>query len=175
MAESGMDDANIVLGFAGQRDAQTLALMSRDLIEAGLGWAYRRDRIARLIGHPEAAAVVARDGERPIGFAIMTFGDERAHLVLLAVRPSHRRGGIARRLLSWLVESALTAGMASIHVELRVENESAYALYRGAGFSETLRVPGYYAGRETAIRMMRLLRAPDVAAPPWRRPTLDRH
>jgi len=95
--------------------------------------------------------------------------------VLLAVRPSHRRCGVARRLLAWLVESALTAGMASIHVELRVENVSAHALYRAGGFTETLRVPGYYAGRETAIRMMRLLRAPDVVAPSWRWPTLDRH
>jgi len=169
-----MDDADIVLGFAGQGDAQTLALMSRDLIESGLGWAYRRDRIARLIGNPDVAAIVARDGDHPVGFAIMTFGDERAHLVLLAVRPTHRRRGIARRLLEWQVDSALTAGMASLHVELRVANVSAYALYRAAGFAETLRVPGYYAGRETAVRMMRLLRAPEVAAPAWRWPTLDR-
>jgi ribosomal-protein-alanine N-acetyltransferase len=174
MAESGMDDTDIVLGFAYKADAQTLALMSRDLIETGLGWAYRRDRIARLIGNPEAAVIVARDSERPIGFAIMTFGDERAHLVLLAVRPTHRRRGVAARLLQWLVDSALTAGMASIHVELRVENIAALVLYRGAGFAETLRVPGYYAGRETAIRMMRLLRMPDTAAPDWRWPTFDR-
>jgi [ribosomal protein S18]-alanine N-acetyltransferase len=174
MAESRMDDADIVLGFADQRDAQTLALMSRDLIETGLGWAYRKDRIARLIGNPEAAAIVARDGDHPIGFAIMTFGDERAHLVLLAVRPTHRQRGIARRLLGWLVDSALTAGMASIHVELRVENDAARTLYHAAGFAETLRVPGYYAGRETAIRMMRLLRPPDTAETVWRWSMLDR-
>jgi hypothetical protein len=38
------------------------------------------------------------------------------------------------------------------------------------GFSETLRLPGYYLGRETAIRMMRMLRAPNMAVPIWRPP-----
>jgi len=80
--------------------------------------------------------------------------------VLLAVRPDIRRRGIARRLVEWLVMSAATAGVATIHVELRAGNTGAYALYRTLGFAETLRLPGYYAGRETAIRMLRVLRAP---------------
>jgi ribosomal protein S18 acetylase RimI-like enzyme len=29
--------------------------------------------------------------------------------------------------------------------------------YRAMGFSETFRVPGYYRGRETAVRMIRML------------------
>jgi ribosomal-protein-alanine N-acetyltransferase len=82
--------------------------------------------------------------------------------MLLAVRPDVRRRGIARRLVEWLVTSAATAGVATIHVELRAGNAGAYALYRTLGFEETLRVPGYYAGRETAIRMLRLLRAPSA-------------
>ena len=30
--------------------------------------------------------------------------------------------------------------------------------YRALGFSETIRVPGYYRGRESALRMIRMLR-----------------
>ena len=82
-----MDPRSIVLGFARRSDAHTLALMSRDLIEAGLGWEYRTERIARLIADPETVALAARDGKDVIGFAVMTFGDERAHLTLLAVSP----------------------------------------------------------------------------------------
>ncbi len=88
----------------------------------------------------------------------MRFGDERAHLVLLAVQPAHQRRGIGRRLLEWQLESALVAGLTSVHVELRASNAAAYAFYRSAGFAETFRVPGYYGGRETALRMIRLLR-----------------
>ncbi len=49
-----MVDSEIALGFARAADAPELALMSRDLIEAGLGWAYRADRMAQYIGDPDA-------------------------------------------------------------------------------------------------------------------------
>jgi ribosomal-protein-alanine N-acetyltransferase len=174
MAEWAMTSRDIPLGLAGAADAQAIAAMSRDLIEAGLGWEYRPERVAKMIRNPDTVGLVARDMPRLAGFALMSFGDERAHLVLLAVRPHHQRRGIARRMVDWLVESALTAGMASIHVELRADNAAAFGLYRSAGFAETLRVPGYYRGRAAAVRMLRLLRSPTAALPTWQPPTLDR-
>lgn len=162
------------LEFARPDDARALAAMSRDLIETGLGWEYRPQRIARMIADPDAVALVAREGPLVSGFALMSFGDARAHLALLAVRPAHRRRGIARSLVAWLVESAAAAGAVSVHVELRAGNHPAHALYADAGFTETLRVPGYYRGRETAVRMVRVLRAPGQVLPAWRPPTLDR-
>jgi ribosomal-protein-alanine N-acetyltransferase len=165
---------SVVLGFANRSDAATIAQMSRELVEAGLGWSYRRERISELIADPESVALVARERDRVAGFAITTFGDERAHLVLLAVRRTSQRRGIARRMIHWLVESAAVAGVASIHVELRSHNVAAIALYRACGFAESLRVPGYYRGREDAIRMVRVLRAPGTAIQLWRPPTLNR-
>jgi ribosomal protein S18 acetylase RimI-like enzyme len=162
---------NIVIDFARPSDAQALAVMSRDLIEAGLGWVYRAERFARLISHDDTVALVARLNDRPVGFAVMEFGDERAHLIVLAVTPRHQRNGIARRMLAWLLKSALTAGLTSVHVELRADNEPAFALYRSMGFSETLRLPGYYRGRETAVRMIRMLRVTRLALPRWLPPT----
>jgi [ribosomal protein S18]-alanine N-acetyltransferase len=161
---------DIALQPACRSDASAIASMSRDLIEAGLGWQYRSERIGQLSDDPETVTLAARDGECMIGFAIMTFGAERAHLVLLAVRPACQRRGIARRMASWLLASAATAGIALVHVELRAQNEAAYAFYRALGFAETLRLPGYYQGRETAIRMMRMLRAPAISVPTWRPP-----
>ncbi len=137
-----------------------LAAMSRDLIEAGLGWRYREHSVRELIADPETVTLVARNGESLAGFGIMKFRDERAHLVLLAVRPDYQRRGIARRVIHWLVETAAIAGVESIHVELRARNTGAYAFYRAIGFAETLRLPGYYSGSEAAIRMLRMLRAP---------------
>jgi ribosomal protein S18 acetylase RimI-like enzyme len=89
----------------------------------------------------------------------MRFGDTRAHLVLLAVQSEHQRRGIGRRLVLWLLESARVAGITSIHVELRMSNMPAFAFYRALGFAETIRVHGYYRGRETARRMIRMLAA----------------
>jgi [ribosomal protein S18]-alanine N-acetyltransferase len=169
-----MDLRAVRLGLARMSDAQSLAAMSRDLIEAGLGWAYRTDRIAKLIADPETIALVARERKQPVGFAVMNFGDERAHLILLAVSTTHQRRGIARDMLAWLIDSAVTAGMASIHVELRADNPAAYALYRSTGFAETFRVRGYYRGKETAVRMIRMVRIPGTTTQLWRPPTLDK-
>ena len=41
-----VDAKQIEIGFARPGDAQTLALMSRDLIETGLGWTYRALRMS---------------------------------------------------------------------------------------------------------------------------------
>src|SRR5687767_5997194 len=103
---------DITLGLARLRDAETIAVMSRDLIESGLGWEYRPERIAAFIVDRNAVTLVAHDGARCAGFAVMTFGVERAHLVLLAVHPRYRRRGVGARLLDWLLASARTAGIA---------------------------------------------------------------
>ncbi len=174
VAESPMAPRDLPLAFASPDDVPAIAAMSRDFVESGLGWEYRPARIARMVADADTVALVARDGTWPAGFAFMTVADAHAHLVLLAVQPAHRRRGVARRMVAWLVESARTAGVASVHVELREANRAAHALYQDAGFADTLRVPGYYRGREAAVRMLKLLRRPDAAAPAWRPPTLDR-
>ena len=170
MAESGMATVDVELSLASLRHAEMLAIMSRDLIEAGLGWGYRPERMAELIAARETTTLVAHERTRCVGFAVMTFGEERAHLVLLAVRPSHRRRGIARRMMSWLLDSAATAGMASIHLELLEDNVSARAFYRALEFAETMRLPGYYSGRKAAVRMIRMLRDPGVHPVAWQPP-----
>jgi ribosomal-protein-alanine N-acetyltransferase len=102
----------------------------------------------------------------------MEFGDDRAHLVLLAVQPRHRRNGVGRQLVEWLLESARTAGIESVHLELRASNEAARRFYRALGFAETVLMPRYYGGREAAMRMIRLLRAPGPLPLAWRPPAL---
>jgi ribosomal-protein-alanine N-acetyltransferase len=153
----------IAIRLAEPSDAQAIALMSRDLIETGLPWKYDAARMLKAIRDRETLTPVACERGRIAGFAIMEFGDERAHLVLLAVRPAHRR-----RLLEWLVESARVAGMASLHLELRAANEAARGFYRAMGFDETIVVPGYYRGREAALRMIRVLRPTGPVPYTWR-------
>jgi ribosomal protein S18 acetylase RimI-like enzyme len=177
-----MTQRAIAVRLAENRDAQAIALMSRDFIESGLGWKYDAARVVRAIRDRDTLAVVACEGGKSgprgaiNGFAIMEFGDERAHLVLLAVRPSHRRLGIGDRLFKWLLESARSAGMASIHLELRSANDAARRFYRAMGFFETVLVPGYYRGegrKEGALRMLRILRAPGPVPYTWRPPRTE--
>ncbi len=88
----------------------------------------------------------------------MRFGDDLAHLNLLAVDPAHHRRGVGRRLICWLEESAATAGTFIIGLELRATNVAALAFYTALGFRELERVAGYYQGVEHAIRMSRDVR-----------------
>jgi [ribosomal protein S18]-alanine N-acetyltransferase len=169
-----MSAAAIQLRLARAQDARAIAQMSRELIEAGLGWSYDAPRIVRLIADADTVALVACDQAAPVGFAIMQFGDERAHLVLLAVLPRHQRQGVARRLLSWLLASARTAGIAELSLELRAGNAGARAFYRSLGFADAGLLPGYYQHREPALRMKRMLRTAGAAAVVWQPPTLRR-
>lgn len=144
---------NVILRLGKLTDANKIALMSRDLIERGLAWSWTPERIAEALRCPDSTVLAACDQERLIGFAIMEFGLEDAHLNLLAVKPIYQRSGIGRRLLEWLEQSARVAGITTIYLEVRVHNEGARRFYQAVGYREIARVPRYYGGREPAIRM----------------------
>ncbi len=149
--------------------AALLAAMSQDFVETGLRPAWDAARIAWHIRNPDSVVLAARAGSAIVGFAIMRYGDDTAHLNLLAVTPAHRRRGIGRRLVAWLEDTALTAGTFTIALELRAGNAGGRAFYAALGYRELVRVPGYYQGRECAIRMVRdVARQPrgDAAPPP---------
>lgn len=145
-------------------DAGEIALMSRALIERDLEWTWTLPRVARNIRSRDCSSVVACDDASIVGFAIMFFGDEDAHLNLLAVKTEHQRRAVGRRLFEWLRESALTAGIAQIHLELRVTNTGARDFYTALGFTASGYIPSYYGGRETALRMMLRLRQRAISA-----------
>jgi len=160
------------LALAQSYDAREIAEMSRDLIEQGLPWSWTPARVLHFIDGRDSSVVVARNlrrgdpryGDHPIGarrgidaFAIMHFGDEVAHLNLLAVAPEHRRQGLGRQLMDWLTATAVAAGVFRIDLELRTQNEPARAFYESLGFGRESVVQGYYQGREAALRMSRRL------------------
>ena len=150
----------LMLRPAHAREARAMAEMSRTLIEAGLAWRYTPRRVAALIADSDTIALVAHEGEQLLGFAVMQFGDEQAHLVLLCVQPALRQRGIGRRLTQWLLESARVAGIASVGLELRADNAGARAFYERLGFTLMQEVPGYYDGSVSARRMRLQLRPP---------------
>jgi ribosomal-protein-alanine N-acetyltransferase len=139
-------------------DAGPIARMSRILIEHDLPWSWTEQRVQRSIRHSETAVIVARDRHRLAGFAIMRFGDSDAHLDLFAVAPAWRRRGVGRSLLAWLEACARTAGIFDIRLELRSDNDVARSFYAVQGYVDCGLAPGYYAGREDALRMRRDLR-----------------
>ena len=145
------------LGLARANDAREIAEMSRDLVEQGLTWSWTQARVQHFISGPESSVVVARREQHIAAFAIMHFGDEVAHLNLLAVAPEHRRQGLGRQIMRWLTETAIEAGVFRINLELLTRIEPARIFYERLGFDELGVVQGYYQGREAALRMSRRL------------------
>jgi ribosomal protein S18 acetylase RimI-like enzyme len=158
--------SDCVLEPARMPDAPTIASMSRRLIETGLAPTWPAERVLRHIRHPESVVLTAKSAGKLLGFAIMQYGDDSAHLNLLGVEEKDQRRGIGRRMLVWLEETAITAGTFLIQLELRASNRGAQLFYENLGYREIARVPGYYQRLEDAIRMQRDLRThKDIARP----------
>ncbi len=148
----------IELRLARPEDARRISVMSRDLVEHGLPWSWGTARVTQQIRCPDTVVLTACSRDHVVGFAIMRFLEESAHLNLLAVDVRYQRLGIGRRLIEWLEKSARVAGTFIISLEVRITNERARTFYRRLGYTELARIPRYYSGREAAMRMSRDLR-----------------
>jgi [ribosomal protein S18]-alanine N-acetyltransferase len=114
-------------------------------------------RVAASIRDLDVNVLVACIHENIAGFGIMRYGDEDAHLDLLAVAPPYRRAGVGRQLLEWLEKCAVVAGIFSVALEVRAGNEGAQLFYERLGYRTLVHLPGYYQGIEAALRMGRHL------------------
>jgi ribosomal protein S18 acetylase RimI-like enzyme len=145
---------------ASMPDASAIAAMSRDLIEHGLPWSWRTERVARAIAAANTNVAVVREGVRLNGFGIMEYWDDDAHLVLFAVRPARQRQGIGSALLHWLEASAQASGSQRIRVEARRDNDAARAFYNEHGYHELIIKSRMYSGALDGIHLAKYLRTP---------------
>jgi len=146
-------NSTIKIRLAAEQDAPRIAAMSRDLIERGLGWTWTQPRVLRSIRDKNTNVAVAFDATKLVGFGIMKYEEEEGHLLLFAVRDSHRRRGFGTALMSWFEHTALVAGIGVIHLEARLVNKAARAFYHQLGYQEIKIVRGYYRGAESGVRL----------------------
>lgn len=138
-------------------DAAGIARMSRDYIEQGLGWSWTHSRVLRSIHDKSTNVAVIPGKERLLGFGIMQYGDDTAHLALLSVRPLQRGRGLGALLVAWLEKCAVVAGIETIRVEARSDNPRAIAFYGEQGYRQLGTVTGYYRGAIDAVRLEKRL------------------
>ena len=102
------------------------------------------------------ACWLMRDGDTPVGYAVVLVVLDEAHLLNISVVRTAQGRGLGRRLLEHLLSVARGEGVRKFFLEVRPSNLAALALYRRAGFVEIGRRKGYYPsqdGREDAIVM----------------------
>ena len=144
---------------ATQADAHDIALMSRDLIEYGLPWTWRPERVAGAIASPDTNVVVVREAGVLQAFGIMEYLDDDAYLVLFAVRPSRQRQGVGSAVLRWLEAAALAAGAGRVRVDARRDNVAARSFYNEHGYHEVRIAARRYSGQVDQVRLEKWFRA----------------
>jgi ribosomal-protein-alanine N-acetyltransferase len=145
--------AALTIRLATPADARAIAELSRREVEVGLPWRWTTPRVLRAIRDRGSNVVVALEQDVLIGFGVMAYADEMAHLNLLAVAPSARHRGVGSALLLWLERVARVAGIGRIELEARQDNAAALAFYRHHGYAAGETLLGYYLGMEDGVRL----------------------
>ena len=97
----------------------------------------------------EAAAadrdyLVAELDGQPVGYAGAWDAPDITHVMTVAVVPHARRRGVARRLVTDLIDRSRDRGATAWTLEVRADEPGARALYDQLGFVEVGRRPDYY-------------------------------
>jgi ribosomal protein S18 acetylase RimI-like enzyme len=86
------------------------------------------------------ASVVALDGVKIVGMAVLGVRPPRGWIGGLGVVPAHRRRGIARAMMEYLLDRARSLSLHTLQLEVVTHNEAARALYESLGFVEQRRL-----------------------------------
>ncbi len=153
-----MFENKTIVEFAKVSDVTEIGNLSKKYIEHDLGWRYTPEKLKSVIRNKTKNIVVARKGNKLVGFGIMTYHEEQANLDLLAVKMIYRRRGIGKKIVKWLEEVALTAGIFNIFVQARKINDDAIKFYKKLGYEIIDEKSGYYRGQETGVIMSKNIR-----------------
>ncbi len=116
------------------------------------------DLLAVELIHPQAILLTAsRNREPAAGYAVFRHVGGEAELLRVGVAPEERRRGLARALVAAGLARLRGERVEVCHLEVRVDNHGAVALYENLGFERTGRRRGYYRdGTDALIYTKRL-------------------
>lgn len=106
-------------------------------------WARRRAQYRDWLGRPGSFALVARRGDRPVGYAFVAVeegdetyatGERRADIHTLAVLPGERGRGLGAALMEELERRLLADGVTDVFVGSMHGNDAAQRFYERRGY-----------------------------------------
>jgi ribosomal protein S18 acetylase RimI-like enzyme len=129
--------------------------------------AFATDRLSRrsfrrLLASPSAAVIVAEQGDRVAGYAVVLFRAtaDVARLYSIAVARADLRTGAGRLLLEAAEQAARARGHTRMRLEVHEANERAARLYEAAGYRAFGTLASYYEDGAAAVRYERSLAIP---------------
>jgi [ribosomal protein S18]-alanine N-acetyltransferase len=106
--------------------------------------AWTRQDFAELVASPGVAGLLLQIDGHDVGFAVCRVAADEAELLTIAVRPAHRRKGVARRLLAAVIDHVRKSGGRTLFLEVGVDNPAARSLYKAQGFCAVGERRAYY-------------------------------
>ncbi|MGB9756644.1 MAG: ribosomal protein S18-alanine N-acetyltransferase [Candidatus Bathyarchaeales archaeon] len=117
-------------------------------VECFKGEAFSKQHIANLLTNYNCISLVAKMDGKIVGFIIGMIHIERnvlaGHILTIDVSPSHRRRGIAQKLLQKIEEIFKDRGVKSCRLEVREDNVAALKLYQKLGYTRVAKLEHYY-------------------------------
>ena len=112
------------------------------------GEAWNRRQTYAMLNLPFCRSILAMvDGSNPAGFAMSRRVSDEEELLLIAVRPELRQGGVGHKIMSHVLKSASDDGIANIYLEVR-SNNPAIQFYSRFGFGQIGLRSNYYVGAD---------------------------
>ena len=119
---------------------------------------WSENSIASQLNQNFAYWLVAEEDGEVVGYIGSQTGCDESDVMNVAVRPDHRRRGIAQILVDELGKELHRRGSVSLSLEVRASNEPAIALYDKLGFCQVGRRPNYYRNpKEDALILRKML------------------
>jgi len=122
------------------------------------GQRYSAETFRYLMSLRGSFTVVAEEGDIIVGYVIGYMeGRGVGHVASLAVRKAYRRRGVGTALMLEAERLLREEGAVVIRLEVSASNGAAQALYVKLGYRPAARLPGYYAGGEDGVLMIKAL------------------
>ncbi len=102
--------------------------------------------------------LVAEHYHKIAGFIVsVILNEDLAKILMIGVAPEHRRKKVATNLLTTLLDTLAHEDIKTVELEVRVDNQAAFAFYEKHGFTRQHRLKHFYQNREDAYSMRRSL------------------
>ncbi len=136
------------------RDAEKIM----KIIKCSLSEYYTKSLILDLYRSWPEAFLVYDNFDSVSGFIIGSkYSGTEGRILLFAVEKEFRNNGIGLKLLDGITKVMFNAGLSTVRLEVRTDNENAIKFYRKNGFSIISTLKNYYSDLSDAYLMWKII------------------
>ena len=149
-----------MLRMATPEDLEALLAIENAMFDPSVYDRLTEDGLAKLLRKPSSALYVWEADGRIVGYALgIVIAKKRIWFNSLAVLKTYQSTEAAKRLFAAIELHALTHGLDTVILEIREDYRALLRRYKGMGYCEWKRIPGYYPDGSSAIRMLKQMHA----------------